>query len=152
MEGLMLKLKLQYLGHLMWLFWKRPWPLPNHEPNIPGSYAILLFTTMDFTSISSHIHNWVLFSLSSASSFLLKLFLSYSPVAYWAPTNLGSSSFSVISFCLFTLFMRFLGQECWSGLPFPSPVDYVLSELSTMTHTSWVAQPGMAHNFIELDK
>jgi len=29
-------------------------------PNIPGSYAILLFTALDFTSITSHIHNWVL--------------------------------------------------------------------------------------------
>ena len=34
-----------------------------HEPNIPGSYAILLFTASDLTSITSHIHNWVLFSL-----------------------------------------------------------------------------------------
>ena len=34
-----------------------------HEPNIPGSYAILLFTALDFTSITSHIHNWVLFLL-----------------------------------------------------------------------------------------
>ena len=25
LEGLMLKLKLQYLGHLMWRAWKRPW-------------------------------------------------------------------------------------------------------------------------------
>ena len=36
--------------------------------------------------------------------------------------------------------------------PFPSPVDHVLSELSTMTHLSWVALQGMAHNFIGLDK
>ena len=34
-----------------------------HGPNIPGSYAILLFTASDFTSITSHIHAWVLFSL-----------------------------------------------------------------------------------------
>ena len=34
----------------------------------------------------------------------------------------------------------------------PSPVDHVLSELSTMTHLSWVALHGMAHSFIELDK
>ena len=42
------------------------WPLPNtliHGPNIPGSYAILFFIALDFTSITSHIHNWVLFSL-----------------------------------------------------------------------------------------
>ena len=34
-----------------------------HGPNIPGSYAILLFTASDLASISSHIHNWVLFLL-----------------------------------------------------------------------------------------
>ena len=54
--------------------------------------------------------------------------------------------------CLFTLFMGFLRQEYWSGLPFPSPVDHVLSELSTMTHPSWVALHIMAHSFTELDK
>ena len=32
-----------------------------HIPNIPGSYAILLFTASDFTSITSHIHSCVLF-------------------------------------------------------------------------------------------
>ena len=34
-----------------------------HGPNIPGSYAILLFIASDFTSITSHIHNWILFLL-----------------------------------------------------------------------------------------
>ena len=34
-----------------------------HGPNIPGSYAILLFTTLDLASTTSHIHNWVLFLL-----------------------------------------------------------------------------------------
>ena len=37
-------------------------------------------------------------------------------------------------------------------LSLPSPVDYVVSELSTMTWLSWVALHGMAHSFIELDK
>ena len=32
-------------------------------PNIPGSYAILLLTASDLASITSHIHNWVLFLL-----------------------------------------------------------------------------------------
>ena len=32
-----------------------------HGPNIPGSYAILLITASDLASITSHIHNWVLF-------------------------------------------------------------------------------------------
>ena len=31
-------------------------------------------------------------------------------------------------------------------------MDHVLSELSTMTHLSWVALHGMAHSFIELVK
>ena len=48
--------------------------------------------------------------------------------------------------------MWFLGEEYWNGLPFPSPVDHVLSEFSTMTCQSWVALHGMAHSFIELDK
>ena len=34
-----------------------------HGPNIPGSYVILFFTASDFTSITSHIPNWVLFLL-----------------------------------------------------------------------------------------
>ena len=38
------------------------------------------------------------------------------------------------------------------GVSFPPPVDYILSELFTMTHPSWVALQGMAHSFIELDK
>ena len=43
------------------------------------------------------------FCFGSIPSFFLELFLHWSPVAYWAPTNLGSSSFSILSFCLFTL-------------------------------------------------
>ena len=34
----------------------------------------------------------------------------------------------------------------------PSPVNHVLSELSTMTHPSCVALQGMAHHSTELDK
>ena len=47
------------------------------------------------------------FHFGSVSLFPVELFLHSSPVVYWAPTNLGSSSFSVISFCLFILFMGF---------------------------------------------
>ena len=42
------------------------WPLPiclDNGPNIPGSYAILLFTALDLASITSHIHSWMLFLL-----------------------------------------------------------------------------------------
>ena len=42
------------------------------------------------------------------------------------------------------LFLGFSRQEYWSGLPFPFPVDHILSDLSTMTCLSWVAPHGMA--------
>ena len=67
------------------------------------------------------------FCFGSVSSFPLELFLCSSPVAHWAPTDLESSSFSVITFSLFILFIWFSRQEYWSGLPFPSPVDHILS-------------------------
>jgi len=92
------------------------------------------------------------FCFGSISSFFLELFLYSSPIAYWAPTNLGSSSFTVLSFCLFILFIAFSRQGYWNGLPFPFSVDHILSELSTMTHPSWVALHGLAHSFIELEK
>ena len=48
--------------------------------------------------------------------------------------------------------MEFSRKEYWSGLPFPSPVDHILSELSIMTCPSWVALHVMGHSFLELDK
>ena len=53
---------------------------------------------------------------------------------------------------LFILFLGFSRQECSSGLPSPSPVGHVLSELSSRTRPSWVALHGMAHSFIDLGK
>ena len=92
------------------------------------------------------------FCFGSISSFFLELFLHWYPVAYWAPTDLGSSSFSVLSFWHFILFIGFSRQEYWSGFPFHSPVGHILSELSAMKHLSWVSLHGMANSFIELDK
>ena len=40
----------------------------------------------------------------------------------------------------------------YGGLPFPSPVDHVLSEPFTMIRPSWVALHSMAHSFIESGK
>ena len=84
------------------------------------------------------------FCSGSIHSFFLELFLHWSPVAYWAPTDLGSSCFSILSFCLLILFMGFSRQENWSSLPFPSPGDHILSALSTMTRPSCVVPHGMA--------
>ena len=69
----------------------------------------------------------------------------------WSSPRLRSFSFSILSFCLFILFMGFSRQEYWSGLPFPSPVDHILLNLSTMTRLSWVA-PQAWLSFIELEK
>ena len=92
------------------------------------------------------------FCFGSICSFFLELFLHWSPVAYWAPTDVENSSFSVLCFCLFTLFMEFSRQEYWCHVPFPSPLGHILSELSTMTHPSWMALHGTAYSFVELDK
>jgi len=125
-------------------------PMDCTTPGLPVHHQLPEFT-------QTHVH-WVGDAIQPAhplSSFFLELVLHWSLAAYWVPTDLGSSSFSVLSFCLFILFVGFSRQEYWSSLPFPSPVDHVLSELSTMTRPSWVALHGMAHNFIsfiELDK
>ena len=42
-------------------------------------------------------------------------------------------------------------QEYWSGLPFPFPVDHILSDLSTMTRPTWRPHRSVL-SFIELDK
>ena len=87
----------------------------------------------------------------SVSSFFLELFLHWSSVAYWAPTDLGSSSFSVLSFCLFILFMGFSRQEYWV-------VCHSLLQWTTLCQTSppWPMCLGWLHtawlSFTELDK
>ena len=99
-----------------------------HGPNIPGSYAVLFFTTSNFTITTIHIHKWMSFLLWPATSFFLELLvisLHSSPLACWTPTNLGISSSGVISFCLFILFMGFSWQEYWDGLLFPPLMDHV---------------------------
>ena len=68
----------------------------------------------------------------------------------WKASTMKRNKF--LLWCLIILFMMFSRQGYWSGLPFPSPVGHVLSELSTMIHLFWVALHGMAHSFIELDK
>ena len=112
---------------------------------IPMQYCSLqcqnLLLPPDTAKTGCHFH------FGSASSFFLEPFLLSSPVAYWTPTNLGGSSSSVISFCLLILFTGFSRQEYWSGLPFLSPVDHALSELSIMTCLRW---PCMAWLIVSL--
>ena len=67
------------------------------------------------------------------------------------------SQMFIIDHCSFPLFILFHSvqhsrQEYWSGLPFPSPVDHVLSELSTMIRPSCDPAQHDLYSFIELRK
>ena len=119
----------------------------------PMQYCSLQHWTVlspsDTSTTEHHFH------FGPTSSFFLKLLvvaLCSSPEVHWTPSDLGRSSFHVTFSCLFMLFLCFLRQEYWSGLPFPPLVDHVLSELSTMTRPSWVALHDMAQSFIQLHK
>ena len=81
---------------------------------------------------------------------LLVIVLCSSSAAYWAPSTLEGSSFGFIYFCLYIQFMVSSWLVYRSGLPFCPLAGHILSELSTMTHSSWLALNGMAHSFIGL--
>ena len=101
--------------------------------NLPWFMDLTFQVPMQYCSLPHQtlLPSWVTstagccFCFGSISSLFLELFLRWSPVACWAHSDLGSSSFSVLSFYLFILFIWFSRQEYWSGLPFPSPVDRV---------------------------
>ena len=83
---------------------------------------------------------------------LIVIALCFSSVACWTLSDPGRSSSGVKYFCLFILSTGFSQQEYWSRLPFPPPLDHVLSEVSTVTCPSWVAPHMMNHGFIGLCK
>ena len=102
---------------------------------------------MDFTSITSHIRSWVLFLL------WLCLFIPsgvISPVAYWATYWPGKFIFQCPIFLPFHTVHGVLKARKLNWFAISSPVDHILSQLSTMTHVSWVAPQGMAHSFFVL--
>ena len=132
-----------------WTTFNLPWFM-DLTFRVPMQYCSLQHQTLLPSPVIST--TGCCFFFDSVSSFFLELFLHWSPVAYWAPTDLGSSSFNVLSFFLFILFMGFSRQEYRSGLPFPSPVDHILSEIFTTTYLSWVVLHSMDLSFIELDK
>ena len=117
---------------------------------VPMQYCSLQRRTLLLSPVTST--TGCCFCFGSVTSFFLELFLHWSPVAYCTPTDLGYSSFSVLSFCLFILFMGSQGKNTEVVCHALFPVDHVLSELSTMTPPSWLALHGMTHSFIELDK
>uniref|UniRef100_A0A8B9Y4J9 RNA-directed DNA polymerase n=1 Tax=Bos mutus grunniens TaxID=30521 RepID=A0A8B9Y4J9_BOSMU len=76
---------------------------------VPMQYCSLQHRTLLLSPVTSTTGYSLCFG--SIPSFFVELFLHRSPVAYWAPTDPGSSSFSILSFCLFILFMGFSRQE-----------------------------------------
>ena len=116
---------------------------------VPMQYCSLQHQTLLLSPVTST--TGCCFCFGSIPSFFLELFLHWSPVAYWAPTDLRSSSFSILSFCLFILFMVFSRQEYWSGLPFP--LQWTTFRQTSPPWPVWLVWPHMAWlSFTELDK
>ena len=89
-----------------------------------GSYVMLFFTALEFISPQDVSTTGCPFCFGSTTSFFIQLFLCSSSVAYWIPTDLGGSSFSIGSFCLFILFKFSWGLKVrmlkWFAIPFSS--------------------------------
>ena len=118
-----------------------PWFI---EPNLPGSYAILLFTASDCTFTTRHIHNWVLFplwlSLFIPSGIISPLFSS-SILGTYQP---GEFIFQCHIFLPFRAIHEVLKARMLKWFAIPSPVDHIVSELSTIIRPSWVALHSMS--------
>ena len=91
---------------------------------VPMQYCSLQHWTLLPSPVSSRCV--CCFCFDSILSFFLELFHHWSTVAYWAPTDLGSFSFSILSFCLsycsWDLKARILK---WFAIPFSSGLHCV---------------------------
>ena len=67
--------------------------------HVPMQYCSLQHRTLLLSPVTSTAGYCSRYG--SIPSFFLELFLHWSPVAYWVPTDMGSFSFSILSFCLF---------------------------------------------------
>ena len=90
-----------------------------HQPNIPGSYAILFFIASDFTSISSHIHNWILFLLWLYLFILSRVIFPLFSGSILGTSHPGEFIFQCPIFLPFHTLHGFSRQEYWSDLSFP---------------------------------
>ena len=120
--------------------------------DLTGSYAIFLFTASDFTSITLHIHNWMLFLLwlhFFILSGIISPLISSSILGTYRP---GKFIFQCPIFLPFHTVHGVLkaGILKWFAIPFSSGPHFV----KTLHHDLSVsgALHGMAHSFIELDK
>ena len=104
------------------------------------------------TYITNHIYSWVLFllwlHLFTLSGVISPLISSSILSTYWP----GEFIFQCPIFLPFHTVHGLLKARILKWVQFPSPVDKILPELSTMTRPSWVALHSMADSFIELDK
>ena len=123
--------------------------LQIHGPNIPGSYAILLFTASDLASITSHVHSWVLFLLwlhPFILSGVISPLISSSILGTWG-VPLSVSYHFAFSYCSW-------GSQGKNT----EVVCHALLQWTTFCETSpaWPARLGCPHrawlSFIELDK
>ena len=107
--------------------------------NLPWFMDLTFQVPMHYCSVQHQtIHHQTYPQLGGISTSVHSLhsFWNYFSSNIWTPTDLGGSSFSVIPFCLFILFMGFSRQELWSGLPPASLVAQMVKKLSTMQETS----------------
>ena len=77
-------------------------------------------------------HNWASFQLWPSCFFLYGVIsncLSLFPGSILHAFQPGGSSSTILSFCIFILFMEFSRQESWRGFLFSPTVDHILSEL-----------------------
>ena len=119
---------------------------------MPGSYAVLLFTASDCTSITHHIHNWVLFLLwlhPFILSGVVSPLISSSILSTYLPGEfiLQCPMFLPCHTVHGVLKARILK---WFAIPFSSGPRFV----RTLHNDPSVlgALNAMAHIFIELDK
>ena len=116
---------------------------------VPMQYCSLQHWTLLLSPVIST--TGYCFCFGSILSFFLELFLHWSPVVYWAPTDLGSSPFSILSFCLYIHSWGSQGKKtdvvchsllqwttfCQISPPWPAQLEW--------PHTTWLS-------WIELDK
>ena len=116
---------------------------------VPMQYCSLQHRTLLLSPVTSTTGCCICFG--SIPSFFLELFLHWSPVAYWAPTDLGSSTFSIVSLAFSYCSWGSQGKNT-------EVVCHSLFQWTTFCRISppWPARLGWPHraclSFIELDK
>ena len=109
-----------------------PWFL-NLAFQVPMQYYSLQHLTLLVSPVTTTTGYCVCFPISLSGG--ISPLISSSILGTYQP---GSSSFSILSFCLFILFMGFSRQAYWSGLPFPSPVDHISISTTDFFHCIFV--------------